>query len=95
MLTPLVGDAQLKREIEQLRGTRDQYQQIVGTIDQAKTKTQELADRTGAQGTMDQLETKLADMREKEEEYDALQLYLTQINDRVAEAQAMCGGERR
>ena len=83
----VVTRGQAEQKINQLQQTVTEYEQAVGRIPDAKNKMQELAERAAAQGTIDQLETTLADMTDKQEEYAALQLSLTQINDRVAEAQ--------
>ena len=81
-----IGDESLKREIENLRRQLDGYN-VLGTVDKIKAERDELVKRQQAQGTLADLEDKLRDALDKEEEYDALTRDLEGLNEKVASSQ--------
>jgi len=84
----IVGQAQLKQQIEQLQNRVTGYEQAFGvsSIEQAKAEAAELAERRASQGTIDVIRQKVRDMEEKEQKYEELEAYLDEINDAITTA---------
>ena len=83
---PMIGDEKLQQEIENLRRKLDAYT-VLGTADAIRAEKTELEQRQQAQGSMEDLERKLRDALDKEEEYDALTRDLENLNEKVTSSQ--------
>jgi hypothetical protein len=83
---PMIGPEKLQQEIENLNRKLDGYT-VLGAVDKIKAEQDELRKRQQAQGAMGELENKLRDALDKEEEYDALTRDLENLNEKVASSQ--------
>ena len=83
---PMIGPEKLQQEIENLNRKLDGYT-VLGAVDKIKAEQDELRKRQQAQGEMGELENKLRDALDKEEEYDALTRDLENLNEKVASSQ--------
>jgi uncharacterized coiled-coil protein SlyX len=91
---PVIGDDAKTREIENLRHQLDAYS-VLGNTEKIRADMEELTKRRQAQGTMEEIETKLRDALDKEESYDALTRDLENLNERIATAQGTLEGMNR
>jgi len=82
----MVGNAELKRQIEGLQGRIAQYTQAVGTEEEAQAAAAELAERRQSEGDIATVRQVVADMVEKQEKYDELEMYIEEINDAITTA---------
>jgi len=82
----MIGDADLRNQINQLQTQLDGYAQAVGTVQQAQEIAAELAERRQSEGGIEQVRQQVADMLEKQEKYEELEVYLEEINDAITTA---------
>ena len=82
----LIGEKQLKDQIGRLEGRIAQYSQAVGTEEEAQAAAAELAERRQSEGDIGTIRQAVADMVEKQEKYEELEMYIEEINDAITTA---------
>ena len=69
----IIGEGQLRQEIERLQGRIAVYTQAVGTEQDAQSAAAELAERRQAEDNIEVVRQNVVDMVEKQEKYDELE----------------------